>query len=50
MFCHHWLPSPFSYSVFWDMQSGQLTVTTDVMPDFKPFVSRACDASPKVST
>ena len=31
MFCHRWLPSPFSCSAFWDMESGQLTVTTDVM-------------------
>ena len=57
MFCHHWLSSPFSCSALLDMESGQLTVTTDVTslplvhgPDFKPFVSRACDPSPKVST
>ena len=57
MFCHHWLSSPFSCSALLDMESGQLTVTTDIMslpivhgPDFKPFVSRACDPSPKVST
>ena len=31
MFCHHWLSSPFSCSALLDMQSGQLTVTTDVM-------------------
>jgi len=51
----YWLSS-FSCSALWDMESGQLTVTTiDVMslqdgPDFKPVMSKACDASPKLST
>jgi len=31
IYCQHWLSSPFSCSALLDMESGQLTVTTDVM-------------------